>query len=114
MRSSDLSSDVCSSDLLLPINTRGMWVGTFNGLCNRLLRAHHRDAGLPQTLQILDSADQLSLIKRLIKGAGIEDRKSVLQGKMVSVRVDLGGGRFLKKTNSSHLHNANYPQHTLL
>ncbi len=60
---------------LLPINTRGMWVGTFHGLCNRLLRAHHRDAGLPQTFQILDSADQLAAIKRLIKGAGIDDDK---------------------------------------
>ncbi|MAK56186.1 MAG: DNA helicase II, partial [Pusillimonas sp.] len=60
---------------LLPINTRGMWVGTFHGLCNRLLRAHHRDAGLPQTFQILDSADQLSAIKRLIKTAGIDDDK---------------------------------------
>ena len=50
---------------MLPINTRGMWVGTFHGLCNRLLRAHHRDAGLPQTFQILDSQDQLALIKRL-------------------------------------------------
>ncbi|MDS1141319.1 3'-5' exonuclease [Pusillimonas sp. SM2304] len=60
---------------LLPINTRGLWVGTFHGLCNRLLRAHHRDAGLPQTFQILDSADQLAAIKRLIKGAGIDDEK---------------------------------------
>lgn len=60
---------------LLPINTRGMWVGTFHGLCNRLLRAHHRDAGLIQTFQILDSADQLAAIKRLIKGAGIDDEK---------------------------------------
>src|SRR5689334_24551913 len=33
---------------MLPINTRGMWVGTFHGLCNRLLRAHHREANLPQ------------------------------------------------------------------
>lgn len=57
----------------LPLNTRGMWVGTFHGLCNRLLRAHHRDAGLVQTFQILDSADQLAAIKRLIKGAGIDD-----------------------------------------
>ena len=32
---------------MLPINTRGMWVGTFHGLCNRLLRTHHRDADLP-------------------------------------------------------------------
>jgi DNA helicase-2/ATP-dependent DNA helicase PcrA len=60
---------------MLPINTRGMWIGTFHGLCNRLLRAHHRDAGLPQTFQILDTADQLSAIKRLLKGAGIDDEK---------------------------------------
>src|SRR3989304_5554393 len=49
---------------MLPISTRGMWIGTFHGLCNRMLRAHHRDAGLPQLFQILDSADQLSLVKR--------------------------------------------------
>src|SRR6266567_5431317 len=42
---------------MLPINTRGMWVGTFHGLCNRLLRAHFRDAGLPQLFQIMDSGD---------------------------------------------------------
>ncbi|KAB0613534.1 UvrD-helicase domain-containing protein [Castellaniella defragrans] len=60
---------------LLPINTRGMWVGTFHGLCNRLLRAHHREAGLPQTFQILDSADQLSAIKRMLKAAGIDDER---------------------------------------
>lgn len=59
----------------LPINTRGMWVGTFHGLCNRLLRAHHRDAGLIATFQILDSADQLASIKRVIKAAGIDDEK---------------------------------------
>ncbi|CAM5203668.1 DNA 3'-5' helicase OS=Castellaniella defragrans OX=75697 GN=HNR28_000323 PE=3 SV=1 [Castellaniella defragrans] len=57
---------------LLPIRTRGMWVGTFHGLCNRLLRAHFREAGLPQTFQILDSADQLSAIKRMLKSAGAE------------------------------------------
>jgi DNA helicase-2/ATP-dependent DNA helicase PcrA len=60
---------------MLPINTRGMWIGTFHGLCNRLLRAHHRDAALPQTFQILDSADQLSAIKRLLKRLNIDDEK---------------------------------------
>jgi len=60
---------------MLPINVRGMWIGTFHGLCNRLLRAHHRDANLPQTFQILDSADQLSAIKRLLKGNQIDDEK---------------------------------------
>ena len=60
---------------MLPINTRGMWIGTFHGLCNRLLRAHHRDAGLPQLFQILDSADQLSAIKRLLKSLNVDDEK---------------------------------------
>jgi DNA helicase II / ATP-dependent DNA helicase PcrA len=60
---------------MMPINTRGMWVGTFHGLCNRLLRAHYRDANLPQTFQILDSADQQSAIKRLMKTLNIDDEK---------------------------------------
>ncbi|MYN07297.1 UvrD-helicase domain-containing protein [Pseudoduganella aquatica] len=60
---------------MLPINTRGMWIGTFHGLCNRLLRTHYRDAALPQTFQILDSQDQLSAIKRLLKAFNIDDEK---------------------------------------
>ncbi|KVN75677.1 UvrD-helicase domain-containing protein [Burkholderia ubonensis] len=60
---------------MMPIDTRGMWIGTFHGLCNRMLRAHYRDAGLPQTFQILDTSDQLSAIKRLMKGANIDDEK---------------------------------------
>src|SRR5512147_2174250 len=60
---------------MLPINTRGMWIGTFHGLCNRMLRAHHRDAGLPSTFQILDSADQLGAIKRLLKASNIDDER---------------------------------------
>ncbi|HLX23772.1 MAG TPA: UvrD-helicase domain-containing protein [Usitatibacter sp.] len=60
---------------MLPINTRGMWVGTFHGLCNRMLRTHHRDAGLPQLFQIMDSGDQQSLIKRLAKAQGIDEEK---------------------------------------
>ena len=60
---------------LVPINVRGMWIGTFHGLCNRLLRAHFREAGLPQTFQILDSADQLAMVKRLLKNLNIDDEK---------------------------------------
>src|SRR6476469_8731988 len=60
---------------MLPINTRGMWIGTFHGLCNRLLRAHYRDAALPQTFQILDSQDQLSAIKRMLKALNVDDEK---------------------------------------
>ena len=58
-----------------PINTRGLWIGTFHGLCNRLLRAHYREAGLPSLFQILDSSDQLSAIKRLLKNLNVDDEK---------------------------------------
>ncbi len=60
---------------MLPLDSRGLWIGTFHGLCNRLLRTHHRDAGLPQTFQILDSADQLAAIKRLFKSNRLDDEK---------------------------------------
>src|SRR5699024_11892422 len=51
---------------LLPINTRGMWVGTFHGLCNPLPRAHHNDAGLIQSFQMQDIADLLASMRHLI------------------------------------------------
>src|SRR5712691_8987442 len=57
---------------LTPVNTRGMWIGTFHGLCNRMLRAHYRDAGLPQLFQIMDTQDQLALIKRVYKAGSID------------------------------------------
>jgi DNA helicase II / ATP-dependent DNA helicase PcrA len=60
---------------MLPINTRGMWIGTFHGLCNRFLRAHYREAGLPQTFQILDSGDQQSMIKRMAKAMNLDETK---------------------------------------
>ena len=53
---------------MLPVNPRGMWIGTFHGLSNRLLRLHHRDARLPQMFQILDSQDQLAAVRRMLKG----------------------------------------------
>jgi DNA helicase-2/ATP-dependent DNA helicase PcrA len=60
---------------MLPINPRGMWIGTFHGLCHRMLRSHYQDAGLPQAFQILDSADQLALIKRILKDLSADDKK---------------------------------------
>lgn len=58
---------------MLPVNVRAMWLGTFHGLCHRFLRLHHRDAGLPSVFQILDSPDQLALIKRLLKSLNITE-----------------------------------------
>lgn len=60
---------------MLPISTRGMWIGTFHGLCNRMLRAHYQEAGLPQAFQILDTADQLAMIKRILKALGVSDKE---------------------------------------
>lgn len=60
---------------MLPINPRGMWIGTFHGLCHRLLRTHYQDAGLPQAFQILDSADQLALIKRVLKDLSVDEKR---------------------------------------
>ena len=60
---------------MLPVNVRGMWIGTFHGLCHRLLRAHWKLASLPQSFQILDMQDQLSAIKRLCKQHQIDEER---------------------------------------
>jgi DNA helicase-2/ATP-dependent DNA helicase PcrA len=62
---------------MLPLPVRGMWVGTFHGLCNRFLRAHWKLAALPQGFQILDSADQLSAVKRIIKAMNLDEERYV-------------------------------------
>jgi len=62
---------------MLPVAVRGMWIGTFHGLCNRFLRAHWKLAGLAQGFQILDSADQLSAVKRVIKAMNLDEERFV-------------------------------------
>jgi DNA helicase-2/ATP-dependent DNA helicase PcrA len=62
---------------MLPVNVRGMWIGTFHGLCNRFLRAHWKLANLPQSFQILDSGDQLSAVKRVIKALNVDEERFV-------------------------------------
>ncbi|MBQ4839365.1 DNA helicase II [Pseudoalteromonas luteoviolacea] len=53
----------------------GMWIGTFHGLSHRILRAHHREANLPESFQILDSDDQQRMIRRLLKAMNIDEKK---------------------------------------
>ena len=60
---------------LCNISTNRMWVGTFHGLANRMLRLHHEQAGLPPHFSILDSDDQLRLIKRIVKDRNLDDEK---------------------------------------
>lgn len=62
-------------DHLLGINTRGMWVGTFHGLAHRLLKAHWRDAGLAENFQILDSEDQLRILKRIHRELELDETR---------------------------------------
>ncbi len=90
-------------EAMLPISTRGMWVGTFHGLCNRLLRLHHRDAGLPQTFQILDTQDQLSAIKRLVRAANVdEDRCPPRELQFFINSAKESGRRAAQMTDSGH------------
>ena len=62
---------------MLPVAVRGMWIGTFHGLCNRFLRAHWKLAALPQSFQILDTADSLSAVKRIIKAMQLDEERFV-------------------------------------
>jgi DNA helicase-2/ATP-dependent DNA helicase PcrA len=61
--------------LRMPVNH--LWIGTFHGLAHRLLRRHWQDAKLPQNFQIIDSDDQLRLIKRLLKNLELDDSRWV-------------------------------------
>ncbi len=56
-------------------NIHGMWIGTFHGLAHRLLRMHFQEAKLPQSFQVLDSDDQLRLIKRIIRSLNLDEKR---------------------------------------
>src|SRR3546814_18823725 len=103
MRISDWSSDVCSSDLIFAVTftnkaagemrhradellrngSRGLWIGTFHGLAHRLLRLHWQDAKLPESFQILDSDDQLRLVKRVVKQLELDEARFRSEGRRV-------------------------------
>ncbi|MFP5383671.1 MAG: DNA helicase II, partial [Gammaproteobacteria bacterium] len=60
---------------LLGYSAAGMWVGTFHGLAHRFLRQHWAEAGLPENFQILDSDDQLRVIKRVIRELELDENR---------------------------------------
>jgi DNA helicase-2/ATP-dependent DNA helicase PcrA len=60
---------------LLQISARSMWIGTFHGLAHRLLRQHAKQAKLPDNFQVMDSDDQLRIVKRLLKAMNVDDSK---------------------------------------
>ena len=57
---------------LLNFQVSAMWVGTFHGLANRLLRIHWKEAGLPRSFEVIDASDQLRLVKRIVKEADLD------------------------------------------
>ncbi len=60
---------------MLQVPSHGMWVGTFHGLAHRLLKYHSREAGLVENFQILDSDDQLRLVKRVVRGLDLDESR---------------------------------------
>lgn len=60
---------------MMQISSQGLWVGTFHGLAHRLLKAHWKEAGLPQNFQILDADDQLRLVKRVCRQLDLDDAR---------------------------------------
>ncbi|WP_068711390.1 DNA helicase II [Vibrio tritonius] len=60
---------------LMQGNASGMWNGTFHGICHRILRAHYLDAKLPEDFQIIDSEDQMRLLRRLIKAQNLDEKQ---------------------------------------
>ncbi len=60
---------------LMKVSTHGMWVGTFHGIAHRLLKAHWHDAGLPQNFQIIDSEDQLRMVKRIVREMELDEQR---------------------------------------
>ncbi|MBJ6985082.1 DNA helicase II [Luteimonas sp. MC1750] len=63
------------ADALLRNGARGLWIGTFHGLAHRLLRLHWQDAKLPEGFQILDSDDQLRLVKRVVQQLELDEAR---------------------------------------
>ena len=64
-------------ETLLGIPGSALWIGTFHGLAHRLLRLHWRDAGLPQSFQILDSEDQARLLRKVLKALDLDETRWV-------------------------------------
>lgn len=80
----------------------GMWIGTFHGLSHRLLRTHWREANLPQTFQILDSEDQLRVIKRLLKSLNMDEAYWPPKQSMWFINGHKEEGRRPKDLGESH------------
>ncbi|RKZ93680.1 MAG: DNA helicase II [Gammaproteobacteria bacterium] len=93
---------------LLKTPVRNMWVGTFHGLAHRLLRAHWMDARLVENFQIIDSDDQLRLIKRIMKEIGIDEKKHPARETQWFINECKDNGLRAEQLNPREFHNREY------
>ncbi len=91
---------------MLPVNARGMWIGTFHGLCNRFLRAHWKMANLPQSFQIIDTGDSQSAVKRLIKAMNLDEERYVPKQVAWFIAGSKDDGRRPKDVDIKDVHTA--------
>ncbi|RUR28778.1 DNA helicase II [Legionella qingyii] len=88
----------------------GLWVGTFHGLCHRLLRRHYQEAHLPELFHILDSEDQARLIKRVIASLNLDSEQWPVKQAQSFIN-----GRKDEGLRPQHVHTLSYgPGKTLL
>ena len=78
---------------LLGVPGGALWIGTFHGLAHRLLRLHWREAGLPQTFQILDSDDQLRLVKKVVRALELDETRWVPKDLQYFINAQKDEGR---------------------
>ncbi len=78
---------------LLSVPGGALWIGTFHGLAHRLLRLHWREAGLPQTFQILDSDDQLRLVKKVVRALELDETRWVPKDLQYFINAQKDEGR---------------------
>src|SRR3546814_16755105 len=95
MRISDWSSDVCSSDLIIFIFAR-FFAGLAVGAASVLAPVYISEVTPASIRGRLSSVQQVMIIAGLTGAFLVKDRKRVVSGKSVSVRVDLGGSRIIK------------------
>lgn len=78
---------------LLDMRPEGLWIGTFHGICHRILRMHAREAGLPDTFQILDSEDQHRLVRRVIRDMELDEGEFPARQMQYFINHHKGSGR---------------------
>jgi DNA helicase-2/ATP-dependent DNA helicase PcrA len=94
-------------ETLLGIPGGAMWLGTFHGLTHRLLRIHWRDAGLPQSFQILDSEDQARLLRKVLKAMELDETRWVPREILYFINAEKDEGhraRHIKDTGDPTRH----------